>query len=155
MGATTRRLPVYAHPVPEHLGVGSYEDSMRSVKAIAPVAPPSRAGAGGPAMRFKMQFKALLLSSVPSDQGRVFIVSFFVEDDTLMVFESAPLNTGRPSATFAARAKYPKGFESLPGGENRPTYYERADVRVGAVLVVNGHHFKLTEAAPGTDETMP
>ena len=78
MGATTRRLPVYAHPVPEHLGVGSYEDSMRSVKAIAPVAPPSRAGAGGPAMRFKMQFKALLLSSVPSDQGRVFIVSFFV-----------------------------------------------------------------------------
>ena len=27
--------------------------------------------------------------------------------------------------------------------------------RVGAVLVVNGHHFKLTEAAPGTDETMP
>ena len=34
-GATTRRLPLYEHPVPEHLGYGSYEDSMRSVKAVS------------------------------------------------------------------------------------------------------------------------
>ena len=71
-------------------------------RKIAPHAPPSRAG-GAARLRFKMQFRAAMLSPVPSDAGRLFIVSFFVEDSTLMVFESSPRNSGRPSATFAAR----------------------------------------------------
>ena len=48
-----------------------------------------------------------------------------------------------------------KGYETLSGGENKPVYYSMDDMAVGTMLVINGHHFKLTEAAPGTDETMP
>ena len=75
---TTRKIPAYQHPIPQHLGIGSYEDSLRSVKAIAPEAPPSRSGDNG-ALRFKLQFKAKLISTAPSDQARVFILSFFCE----------------------------------------------------------------------------
>ena len=146
--AVTRRLPVYEHPVPEHLGYGTYEDSMRSVRAIAPHAPPSRSG-GANHLRFKMQFRAELLSTLPSDQGRIFIISFFVDDNTATVFESSPRNAGRPSATFAARAKYVKRYDRLKGGEHRPVYYCMQDFYAGAILIINGHHFKLTEVAPG------
>ena len=48
-----------------------------------------------------------------------------------------------------AQAKYVKGYETLSGGENKPVYYSMDDMVVGTMLVINGHHFKLTEAAPG------
>jgi len=145
---TTRELPQYEHQVPDWLGYGSYEDSMRSVKAIAPQAPPSASGNSN-ALRFKLQFKAKLLSAIPSDQMRIFIVSFFCEDGTIMVYESSPRNSGRASYTFAARSKYIKSFDVNSNG-NEPEYYGPKEVYVGSSLVINGHHFEVTEAAPGT-----
>lgn len=148
---TTREVPLYAHAIPEHVGIGSYEDSLRSVKAIAPEAPPSRSGDYF-ALRFKLQFKAKLLSATKSDQARVFIVSFFCEDSTLMIFESSPRNSGRASYTFAKKQKYVKAFDITKG--NEPIYYGPLDIGVGAILVVNGHHFEMTEAAPGSSTFM-
>ena len=144
---TTREVPVYQHPVPEHIGIGSYEDSLRSVKDIAPKAPPSTAQKAG-ALRFKLQFKAKLLSAAPSDQSRVFIITYFCEDSSMMIYESSPRNSGRPSYTFAQRDKYVKSYDMTNG--NEPQYYEPRDVGVGAVIIVNGHHFELTDAAPGS-----
>lgn len=140
-------VPLYEHVIPEHVGIGSYEDSLRSVKAIAPEAPPSRSGNSG-ALRFKLQFKAKLISRTKNDQSRSFIVSFFCEDGTMMIFESSPRNSGRASCTFAKKQKYVKSFD--PGNGNEPIYYGPQDIGVGAMIVVKGHHFELTEAAPGS-----
>jgi len=145
---TTRQIPKYEHAIPEHTGIGSYEDTLRSVKAIMPKAPPGLAG-NDIALRFKLQFKAVLLTSIAADKTREFIVSFFCEDGTLTIYEASPRNSGRPSYTFAARSKYIKAYDHTSNG-NEPIYYDLKDVFVGATLVINGHHFELTEAAPGT-----
>lgn len=142
------KLPVYRHPIPEHVGYGSHEDSMRSVKNITPKAPPGASGVNTN-LRYKLQFKGKLVSSIPSDQTREFIISFFCEDGTLTIFESSPRNSGRASYTFAARAKYIATYD--PNNGNQPIYYAVRDMYVGCPpLVVNGHHFELIEAAAGT-----
>jgi hypothetical protein len=104
-------MPVYEHAIPEHQGIGSYEDSMRSVRAIAPEAPPAGTSDAN-ALRFKLQFKAKLLSNVPSDKTRAFIITYFCEDGTLMVFEASPRNSGRASYTFAWRSKYVRTYDA-------------------------------------------
>jgi hypothetical protein len=142
-------IPNYKHEIPEHSGIGSYEDSMRSVKAIAPEAPPS-GSSNSKALRFKLQFKARLLSNIASDQTRTFIVSYFCEDGTMMVFEASPRNSGRSSYTFAGRSKYVRIFDANNG--NEPIYYGAKDIYVGAILVINGHHLELEEAAAGTNK---
>jgi hypothetical protein len=43
---------------------------------------------------------------------------------------------------------------SLNSTGNEPVYYGAKDIYVGAMLVVNGHHFELLEAAPGTVKFM-
>ena len=66
----------------------------------------------------------------------------------MMLYESSPRNSGRASYTFAGRGKYVKSYDMTNG--NEPQYYGKKDVSVGAILVLNGHHFELIEAAPGT-----
>jgi hypothetical protein len=75
---TSKEIPTYDHVIPEHSGYGSFEDSMRSVRSIAPEAPPSRSGARN-SLRFKLQFRGRLISATPSDASRDFIVTFFCE----------------------------------------------------------------------------
>lgn len=86
----------------------------------------------------------------------------------MTVYETSPRNSGRASYTFAARDRFIKSndfmrfvrvvfifeFISSPslhahstGAE--PEYYGTRDMRVGNTLVINGHHFELTEAAKG------
>lgn len=148
-------LPKVQHSIPEWMGYGSYEDSMRSVREIQPKVPPH--GPAGPmdrkALRFKLQFKAKLLSDLPSDGGRVFILSFYTQDGTLSVYESAMRNAGRFSCEFAKRGKFARtdvGFDT--GGE--PVYYAMGDMHIGNRITVNGHDFDLFDASPGTFKFM-
>ena len=51
------RFPTINHPVPAYLGIGSFEDSMRSVRDIQPKVPPyGPAGKEDPqALKAKLQ----------------------------------------------------------------------------------------------------
>ena len=142
-------LPTIKHPVPGYLGLGSFEDSMRSVRDIQPVVPPyGPAGKQDPqALKAKLQFKAKLISSAPSDRGREFILTFFSNDCTLMLYEMAPRNTGRFSSVFSKRAKV-ICFEGVGGKE--PEYYGMDQIYIGSRLTINSHDFVLTDAPVGT-----
>lgn len=74
----SREIPIFEHAIPPHSGIGSHEDSMRSVRSIAPQAPPGRSQSAS-SLRFKLSFKAKLISAIPADTSREFIITFFCE----------------------------------------------------------------------------
>ena len=93
-----------------------------------------------------LRYKAKLYSNAPSDRGREFILTLFTQDNTIMLYEIAPRNTGRYSSVFAKRGKavHHKGI-----GGKEPSYYSLRDVFIGARITINSHDFLLTDAPNG------
>ena len=88
--------PNIAPHVPPHAGaaVGSLNDSLQNCLALAPKQPKkdlkkmlSNAGKS-------LRFSARLCSVLPSDLHRQFIVTYYLEDDTIAIFEQAKANSG-------------------------------------------------------------
>ena len=52
-----------------------------------------------------MRYYSKLISSIPSDAERSFIVSIFCRDDSIQIFEIAGKNSGRTSGKFMERKK--------------------------------------------------
>eukprot|EP00961_Rhodomonas_salina_P081612 1097428-Rhodomonas_salina.1 len=80
--------------VPKYLGWGTPEDSMQTV--INPIAPKPKSSDfvkalanGGKVMRFR----AKLISSPEDNEGREFVVSFFLANDQISIFEKPTRNT--------------------------------------------------------------
>ena len=89
------------HPIPPHNGFGSEEDSLLNVKYLNPQGK-VREYITEKFKRDKhiLRYKAKLISSVPSDEERRFLISFFLRDEAVQVFEIAGKNSGRTSCKF-------------------------------------------------------
>jgi hypothetical protein len=134
------------HPIPSHSGIGSEEDSLLSVYFLQPK----------PAMKdmekmFKndkhiLRFNAKVISATPADSERKFIVSFFVRDDTIQVFETADKNSGRISCKFMERAKHKNPYNNK--------YYNQKDFVFGNNIYINKYIFKLLECDEYTKKYM-
>merc|ERR1711988_452271 len=74
----------------------------------------------------------------PEDRERLFIVSYYLADDTISCYEPPARNSGFMGGKFMerCRAKNPETDE----------YYIAKDMCVGAVLVFRQHRFVLIEA---------
>lgn len=134
------------HPIPPHTGIGSEEDSLLSVYFLQPK----------PAIKdmekmFKndkhiLRFNAKLISPVQADIERKFIVSFFLRDDTIQVFETADKNSGRTSSKFMERAKHKNPYTNK--------YYNEKDFVNGNNIYINKYIFKLQECDEYTKKYM-
>eukprot|EP01029_Cantina_marsupialis_P015936 TRINITY_DN3528_c0_g1_i2.p1 TRINITY_DN3528_c0_g1~~TRINITY_DN3528_c0_g1_i2.p1 ORF type:complete len:532 (-),score=144.71 TRINITY_DN3528_c0_g1_i2:201-1796(-) len=96
----------YVHSYPPHTGFGTPEDSLASCKSL--VAKPPR-------VDFKkfmendkkvLRFQAKLITKDPQDADRIFMIQYFLADDSLSVFEPPQRNSGIVSGTFLARSRY-------------------------------------------------
>ncbi|GFT20555.1 EF-hand domain-containing protein 1 [Trichonephila clavipes] len=78
-----------------------------------------------------------------TEQIRRFIISFFMEDETVRIYEESVPNSGFGSGIFLLRShlKKKRGQSSL-----KDTFYEPKDFYVGAKIVANGSTFVLTDA---------
>ena len=83
----------FQRKVPKYLGWGTPEDSMQTV--INPIAPKAKSynfvkalANGGKIMRFRAK-----IVGKPEDEGRQFVISFFLADDQILVFETPSRNT--------------------------------------------------------------
>ena len=74
----------------------------------------------------------------PTDEVRQFIVSYFMNDDTIAVFEPPIRNSGILGGKFLER-----GIKYKPGTEEAYTY---KDLYVGAEVVINDFNFALANA---------
>lgn len=103
--------PVEA-PVPPPTGYGTEDDSMVSVKRLVLQPPKQFPGAWLPANQSPddgchiLRFFAKMVTTEPLKVDRRFILSYFLVDDTVSVFELPHRNSGIPSGKFLERGEY-------------------------------------------------
>ncbi|KAI8918462.1 hypothetical protein DFJ77DRAFT_455630 [Powellomyces hirtus] len=85
-----------------------------------------------------LRFSAALNSSRQVDKDRRFVVSLYVADDTISVFEPKSRNTGLVGGKFLEKSRIRK-----PDGSG---YYGTQDFYIGAELIFFHHPFILTSA---------
>lgn len=73
-----------------------------------------------------------------ADESRLFVLSYFMNDDTISVFEPPLRNSGMVGGKFLER-----GIKYKPGTEEQYTY---KDLYVGAEIVINSFNFMLSNA---------
>ncbi|EFN89884.1 EF-hand domain-containing family member C2 [Harpegnathos saltator] len=136
--------------VPPYNGFGSYEDSLGNCFMMIPKAPRSdfikfihhdKQGFNSHVLRFR----ARMISKIPANEERQFIIRVFLVDDTISIFELAKRNSGFLRSPFQKRMPV-----MLPGQDiltsKKPEYYKPQDFYVGACVNLSNFHFKITSA---------
>ncbi|KAK5889868.1 hypothetical protein CesoFtcFv8_013445 [Champsocephalus esox] len=137
-------------PVPPYNGFGSEEDSLSSCQRLQPKTPQKdfrkfmdkdRCGLESNILNFR----AKMVTSDPVDRERVFVISFYLSDDSIGVFERAQRNSGVLGGKFLERGRVKKPGQQL--FKSQPSeYFTPQDLYVGATLVFNEKLFKLLDA---------
>lgn len=69
----------------------------------------------------------------PEDEGRRFILSYFLSNDMISIFEKPTRNSGIIAGKFLEKTRIPKPSSTI---EN-PEYYSPADFAIGATVEGN------------------
>ncbi|XP_053351747.1 EF-hand domain-containing family member C2 isoform X1 [Clarias gariepinus] len=139
-----------AVPFPPYTGFGSEEDSLCSCQGLLPKPPQKdfkklmekdRQGMVSHVLRFVGK----MLTDDPADKERTFIISFYLSDDTIAVFEPTQKNTGVIGGKYLERCRVKKPGQELFKSE-MSEYYKAQDLYVGARLSIKNHPFQLVDA---------
>ena len=114
--------------IPPHNGFGSDEDSLGNCLSLLP-RPPKRnltqlmqldqTGTDGRVLRFLARLQLAAPDPSGVSEQRRFIISYFLADGTLSVFEQASRNSGMyPIVLFLHFRQYAFGFVSLFSSEH-------------------------------------
>uniref|UniRef100_A0A8C2GV47 EF-hand domain-containing family member C2 n=1 Tax=Cyprinus carpio TaxID=7962 RepID=A0A8C2GV47_CYPCA len=142
--------PKPARQVPPYTGFGSEEDSLCSCQGLLPKPPQKdfkklmekdRQGLVSNVLRFV----AKMLTDSPVDKERVFIIYFYLSDDTIAVFEPPQRNSGVIGGKFLKRGQVKKPGQELFKSE-MSEYFTAQDLYVGARLDLNNQPFQLLDA---------
>ncbi|KAI8838822.1 EF-hand domain-containing member C2 [Chytriomyces hyalinus] len=86
----------------------------------------------------RLRFLAVLKSGKQVDKDRQFVISVYLSDDTISVFEPHQRNSGIVGGKFLEKKKIKK-----PDGES---VYVASDFRLGADVFFHQHHFHIVGA---------
>lgn len=95
--------------------------------------------------------KTVLLSENEIDSSREFLLTFYLEDDTIAMYEEVGRNSGIWGGNYLKRGRYlntlPYGYEGLndPYKDNTPRYITPQDIYLGNILAFNGKEFQVIE----------
>lgn len=138
--------PLAKMPAPAYNGFGTEEDSLGSFLYLMPKIPKQDFKKlmqnDGKNMRFLGKF----LSPKAEDANRQFIITFYLNNDTLSVFEKFERNSGFIGGKFLERTRLKN--------PDTATYYKAADFAVGQILTINQYKYKLVEADEYTKKFM-
>ncbi|XP_070771058.1 EF-hand domain-containing family member C2 [Enoplosus armatus] len=142
--------PKPLRPVPPYNGFGSEEDSLSSCQGLLPKPPQKdfhkfmekdRCGLDSNVLNFH----AKMVTTDPDDKDRVFIISFYLCDDSISVFERPQKNSGVLGGKFLKRGRVKKPGQELFKSE-LSAYFTAQDLYVGATLSLNNNYFQLLDA---------
>ncbi|XP_016045960.2 EF-hand domain-containing family member C2 isoform X2 [Erinaceus europaeus] len=142
--------PKVERKFPPYNGFGSEEDSLRTCIGLIPT-PHQR--------NFKMfmekdsygnisntlRFFARLFTHKCTDAERMFIISYFLSDNTMAVFEPIARNSGYTGGMFLKRIRVKRPGQEVFKSE-LSEYIQAEELYVGAKVNVNGYLFLLLNA---------
>eukprot|EP00794_Sanderia_malayensis_P011387 gene11387-12573_t len=129
--------------IPPYNGFGSEEDSLCNCVSLIPKPPKrdfikfmekDRYGLESNVLRFV----AKMDTTRPIDMDRRFIVSYFLSDDTILVFEPPQRNSGIIGGKFLERRRIKKPDDT--------SYYTAKDLYIGSRVAFSKHAFILIDA---------
>ncbi len=120
-------------PIPQlgdgFLPIGSNEDTLATVYGMPK--------AGKDIQKIQrnqnrlIRCKGVLLSNNAVDSSREFMITFFLEDDTIQVYEEVKRNSGIWGGNFLKRGRY---LNDLPQDQDAPRYFIPADIYLGMLI---------------------
>ncbi|KAG9349598.1 hypothetical protein JZ751_028046 [Albula glossodonta] len=142
--------PKVPREVPPYNGFGSEEDSLCSCKGLVLKAPKKdfkkmmekdRQGLVSNVLRFIGK----MVSDNPVDLERIFIISYYLADNTISVYERTKRNLGVMGGKFLERGRVKKPGQELFKSE-LSEYIKVQDFYLGARLCLNAQEFELVDA---------
>ncbi|XP_041661962.1 EF-hand domain-containing protein 1 [Cheilinus undulatus] len=127
---------------PPYNGFGSIEDSLQNCLSLHPEPPKKNLEKILENANKVLHYSARLDSQNPEDEGRRFVLSYFLADDMISIFEKPTRNSGIIGGKFLKKTRIPKPGSTV---EN-PEFYSPADLAIGATVEVFSHRFVLTDA---------
>ncbi|XP_077366918.1 EF-hand domain-containing protein 1 isoform X1 [Festucalex cinctus] len=135
--------------IPPYNGFGSLEDSLQSCLSLLPLPPRKNVVKMLENEHKVLRYSARLVtpkdaseSQRRKDADRVFILSYYLSDDTISIYENPKSNSGFKGGQFLKRTRVPKPNTSV----DNPDFYSPSDFSIGCILQVFGHRFTLTDA---------
>ncbi|KAI9141005.1 hypothetical protein BKA69DRAFT_1167065 [Paraphysoderma sedebokerense] len=128
--------------IPPYNGFGSQEDSMQSCKQLV-LKPPKKDFVKMLANGNKvLRFIGVMESKYKQDQERKFVISYFLSDDSISIYEPALRNRSAMGGKFLEKSRILKPGYTL----QNPVYYSSTDFYIGAKLLIHSHKFTLIDA---------
>mmetsp|Transcript_33036 Transcript_33036/g.98182 ORF Transcript_33036/g.98182 Transcript_33036/m.98182 type:complete len:749 (+) Transcript_33036:71-2317(+) len=134
-------LPERAVPraqTPPYTGYGSWEDSLGSVTHLVPKVPKKDFQKlfqhSGKILRFKARFA----NPKPEDVDRIFVISFYLEDDCVQIHEPPQRNLGIVTGRFLEKAIYVN--------QDTGNLFEPTDFLPGKQVSVYNHCFEMLDS---------
>jgi hypothetical protein len=146
-------IPKIVQPIPQlgdgSLPIGSNEDTLATVYGMPRVSKDMLKVQRN--QNRYIRCKAALLSNDPIDQQRDFLITFYLEDDSIQVYEEKKRNSGIWSGTFLRRGKYMNEFPSDSSNNEEaeenpePRPFVPRDMFLGNIIYLNGNQFQIVE----------
>jgi Ca2+-binding EF-hand superfamily protein len=126
------KLAVPEREPPPYNGYGTEEDSLGSCNSLMPKPPKQDWKKMFDNQRTNLKFSAKLDSQRRADKMRKFVITFFLSDDTVSVFEPQNRNSGIVGGKFLKRQKL---------RNSRGAYLQPQDFFVGSHVTLGGFSF--------------
>lgn len=131
--------------IPEYNGFGDEEDTLGYVKKLLPEKPKKDFFKYVDNDKKVLRYTARFNTQVPEDMDRRFIISYYLADDTLSIFEPAQKNSGVVEGKFLERRKY-------KNKHNGDKFVNPSDIVVGGDVVINSYSFHILSTDEFTDK---
>ncbi|XP_032422797.1 EF-hand domain-containing family member C2 isoform X1 [Xiphophorus hellerii] len=137
-------------PVPPYNGFGSEEDSLGNCQGLLPkpvhkdfkkFMEKDSSGLNSNVL----SFKARMITTDPVHRERVFLIRYYLSDDSISVFEQEQQNSGIIGGKFLERQRVKKPGQELFKSEPSE-YFMAQDLYVGGTICMNGVRFRLVDA---------
>ncbi|EGR31837.1 hypothetical protein IMG5_100900 [Ichthyophthirius multifiliis] len=123
--------------IPPYNGFGDEEDSLGYVYRLIPK-PPKKDFFKWVDNQINLRFVGKFNTTKPEDIDRRFIITFYLNDESLQIYEPSVRNSGIPVGKFLERKKY-------KNVQNNNEFFLPTDLIVGKDIIINGFSFRILE----------
>ena len=122
--------------IPPHNGFGDEIDSLGYVFKLLPDKPKRDFFKYVDNDKTVLRYTAKFSTRIPEDGDRRFIISFFLADDSISIFEPAQKNSGIIEGKFLERGKY-------KNADRKGEFITPSDMPIGGIVKINGYSFQI------------